>query len=426
MSGVQIEPRTAIRTLVTISWDGEYGTVHDASAWMEDTSPSGACIRVKTPIAVGVTIRVVWRWGEFAGVTKYCRRDANEYVLGLQRIKDRMAQNGAPRTGSQPQNQGMRGSQLLQPPGVVSYNERTQNTDRTKQAKLDEPTPNFQATPVAHNIVAATVPERAEKIKPVPQDRAAAKQIARRPDPPVTESEPQRPAPVKERTNMAANWLEKTLKREKHETVPNGNSNHHHHSNGSPREADSSYDLPSKTGRPRPQGDLQSVDEVYRSAGIINPRMGYSVTKVVEMMESDYIRGLQQDAKRAAVLMALDAAGVSIDEILRDARLRQNALDMYETDQRKTFEDYWARKNESNELIRQEMEQVTAEYLARIKRATDEMALEKTKLANWQARKKQEVERIAEAIGLCSKQDAREASTNSEPRRELEPAAKLA
>jgi hypothetical protein len=85
------------------------------------------------------------------------------------------------------------------------------------------------------------------------------------------------------------------------------------------------------------------------------------------------------------VMMALDAADVSINEVLRDARMRQNALDAYETDQRKTLGGYWAKKPETTDQIRSEMEQVAAEYLARVKRTLDEMACEKTKFANWQA-----------------------------------------
>ena len=51
----------------------------------------------------------------------------------------------------------------------------------------------------------------------------------------------------------------------------------------------------------------------------MTPRRGYSINKVVEMLYSDHIRGLSKEMRRASVLMALDAAGVSIEEVLRDA-----------------------------------------------------------------------------------------------------------
>ena len=42
-------------------------------------------------------------------------------------------------------------------------------------------------------------------------------------------------------------------------------------------------------------------------------------------------------------MMALDVAGISVGDILRDATLRQDALNDYEASQRKSFEDHWAR-----------------------------------------------------------------------------------
>jgi hypothetical protein len=51
---------------------------------------------------------------------------------------------------------------------------------------------------------------------------------------------------------------------------------------------------------------------------------------------------------RASVLMALDSAGVSMDEVLRDARVRQEAIDSCEAEQRKLFEAHWAQKEEEN------------------------------------------------------------------------------
>ena len=156
------------------------------------------------------------------------------------------------------------------------------------------------------------------------------------------------------------------------------------------------------------QGDLQSMDDIYRAAGIMNPRMGYSINKVVEMISSEHIRALPTEAKRAAVLMALDAAGVSMEEVLRDATLRQEALDQYENDQRKYFEEYWERKIESNAQIQAELDRVSAQYQDRIDRNLEEVTQEKAAFTRWQRQKEQEAERMTEAVGLCSKNAAGE------------------
>ena len=211
---------------------------------------------------------------------------------------------------------------------------------------------------------------------------------------------------------MSTKWLDSALKRQKQD-APNGKPN------GAPPQDDLvRADAPPPNSNHangggkdpvRSQGDLQSMEDIYRSAGIMNPRMGYSIRKVVEMQNSDHLRGLSTDAKRAAVLMALDAAGITMDEILRDAKQRKDVLDIYEAGQRKQFEEYWARKAEGNAQIQKELERVTAELLDRIKRSQDEVSLEKAAFTEWQRSKQQEAERISEAVGFCSK------LTSSEP-----------
>jgi hypothetical protein len=150
-------------------------------------------------------------------------------------------------------------------------------------------------------------------------------------------------------------------------------------------------------------GDLLSMEDVYRAAGILNPRMGYTVLKVADMLVSDHIRGLSDNMKRASVLMALDAAGILIEDVMCDAAQRQDAVNSYEASQRKHFEEFWARKDEENFLIRAELERATAEYLHRINRNLDEIAREKAAFAVWQSMKQREVQRISEALAVCAR-----------------------
>ncbi len=147
--------------------------------------------------------------------------------------------------------------------------------------------------------------------------------------------------------------------------------------------------------------ELLSMEDVYRAAGIFNPRRGYSINKIVEMLHSEHMRGLSREMKRAAVLMALDAAEVSIDEVLRDAKVRQDAIDAYESEQRQQVEAEWARKAEENTQIQAELDLVKARYAERLRRNLDGIAREKATFANWVEMKKQESRDIAEAVELC-------------------------
>ena len=162
-------------------------------------------------------------------------------------------------------------------------------------------------------------------------------------------------------------------------------------------------------------GDLLSLEDIYRAAGIMTPRFGYSIIRVVEMLNSDHIRELSNDNNRASILMALDAAGVSPDEVLQDATTRQQALDSYEAAQQKQFEDYWARKNQENAQIQAEVERVTAQYRERINQNLQDIELEKETLRKWQTMTHLESHRISEAIGLCLKRPVTEHSNDPVP-----------
>jgi hypothetical protein len=161
------------------------------------------------------------------------------------------------------------------------------------------------------------------------------------------------------------------------------------------------------------RGDLLSYEDIYRAAGIMSPGSGYGIHKVVEMMNSERLRDLSQDVKRASVLMALDAAGISVDDLLTDATRRQNALNAYEGGQRKQLEDFEARKAQENTRIEEEMEKIRAHYAQRVQANLDQVAKEKEALRNWQMAMQHESQRIAEVIELCAKQPVPARPANS-------------
>lgn len=162
-----------------------------------------------------------------------------------------------------------------------------------------------------------------------------------------------------------------------------------------------------------PRGELLNYEDIYRAAGIMSPGAGYGIHKVVDMLNNDRIRDLSKDAKRASVLMALDAAGISADELLTDATRRQNALNSYETAQSKQLEDFEARKAKENGRIEEEMEKIRVHYAQRVQANLDQVAKEKEALRNWQMSMQHETQRIGEVIELCGKQPVPERSSNA-------------
>jgi hypothetical protein len=221
---------------------------------------------------------------------------------------------------------------------------------------------------------------------------------------------PQRLEAGKERKCMSSKWFGKSSQQNKREdSKTNGNEI----SNVSDEQEDfmvpsmtqPTEKIPAQSSRSVPsfQVQLLPVEDIYRAAGIITPPKGYSVSKVVEMLRSEHIRGLSPEMKRAAVLMALDAAGVPLAQVQQDAKARQEALDSYEAAQTEQVDAEWARKAEEVSQIQAELESIKAHYQARITRNLEGVAREKATFGTWQTMKQQEVESMAEAAELCSK-----------------------
>jgi len=419
------EFRMPVMTLVEASWEDQSGASRTAAARMEDRSPGGACIRIKTPIGVGSKVRIQWRFEQFSGTAKYCRGEGREYVVGIQRDT---AENLIP---SQP---GLAG---VSAPKSVVANVATASTVKTENLpKLQESKPN-------------EIPLVAVKVENVPPALAAApagamlatlshgggyemddgerRRISRldefnalRRTQFKTKQLPKRAQAGKERKPMQRKWLELPWGNKPDGLSVSGDRGGDENINGEDEKENLRPVVTPPTKKtaaarevPNFQVELSAMEDIYRAAGIMLPRKGYSIKKVVEMLNSAHICGLPKEMKRVALLMALDAAGVPIDEVLRDAEARRDALDSYEAAERKQVEAEWARKAEENLQIQAELESIRAHYTARIGRNLEGVAREKATFDSWVTLKQEECRSIAEAAELCTKLPASEPAVAS-------------
>jgi hypothetical protein len=153
---------------------------------------------------------------------------------------------------------------------------------------------------------------------------------------------------------------------------------------------------------------LPTFEEIYRKASSRSTLASteYNVLKVAEMVNSDQLRGLSPGAKHCALLMALEAASVAVEDILQDAVQRQRALNDQEEIQRQRLEDFEKIKLAENQRIAAEMEEKTAQYRARIAAGIDEIERERAEFRAWQENKAREHRRIAEAAAACVSDDS--------------------
>jgi hypothetical protein len=142
-------------------------------------------------------------------------------------------------------------------------------------------------------------------------------------------------------------------------------------------------------------------EQIYQTAAVKPPRLSYGILKVAEMVNSAHLSGMSPEARRCSLLMALEAAGAEIEDLLQDAVVRQRALNDYEEGQSTRLQSFQQNKLDENKKIQQELDRLTGQYLARIQANLDEVAREQDNFHVWQRTKQQEAQRITEAAAYC-------------------------
>ena len=148
-----------------------------------------------------------------------------------------------------------------------------------------------------------------------------------------------------------------------------------------------------------PVSDPTSFDEIYKAAEIPPPSKGYSILKVSQMLESEHIRTLPSDVKKSSVLVALDAAGVDVKDVIQDAIRRDRALDTYERVQQRAAQELEDRKTKENSDLQAQIDKYVTEQRAKIQANNDEVSREKERFSGWRLNKQKEEKKIAEAVG---------------------------
>jgi len=252
---------------------------------MENTSNSGACIRVKKRIDVGAKLRVQSRWEEFSGVARYCRKEGIDYVVGIQRDAKKSAVAAKAGAASVPAREGVRsGERNVSVSAVRAEALPKQEESKPKETAKEEveSVPIVNIERVVNQVSLRGVgQETSSKESPGVSRARGSDEVLR--------NEPQREQSLKgkgqERKHMRSKLLDLA-----HWGNKQGESN------------DSSNGIgngPGETGKHAPEvtavatgripagevqesgesfpGELLSMEDIYRAAGIVGPRRGYSI-----------------------------------------------------------------------------------------------------------------------------------------------------
>src|SRR4051794_10755881 len=125
------------------------------------------------------------------------------------------------------------------------------------------------------------------------------------------------------------------------------------------------------------------------------------ILKVVEMVNSEHLAGLSPEAKRCAIMMALEAVGAGVEDLLQDAVIRQRALNDQDKEQQDALRRFEETKAEESRKLQGELESLTGQFMARVQANADEVAREQDRFRGWQRKRQQESQQIADAAAFC-------------------------
>jgi|SRR5579864_5025172 len=160
---------------------------------------------------------------------------------------------------------------------------------------------------------------------------------------------------------------------------------------------------------------LPSFDDIYRKSPCksATTTAEYTILKVADMVNSEDLHGLSPAARHSALMMALKAAGVAVEDMLQDAVQRQRVLNESEEAQLRRLQEFETLKLRENERLANEMETISSQYRTRIAAGVEEIEREREGFRDWQERKAREQRRIAEAAAACVSDDAASSSNAS-------------
>jgi hypothetical protein len=141
-----------------------------------------------------------------------------------------------------------------------------------------------------------------------------------------------------------------------------------------------------------------SFQEIYGAAEIAAPPHGYTILKVADMLQNEHIRQLPAEVKRSSILVALDAAGVKVQEIIQDAIRRDKALDTFESMQLKQLGDLESSKLEENRKIQADVDKYVNEQKLKMQANNDAVYKRKESLSAWRMQKQIEEQKIFETV----------------------------
>jgi hypothetical protein len=146
---------------------------------------------------------------------------------------------------------------------------------------------------------------------------------------------------------------------------------------------------------------IPEFTEIYRAAGIGDPRHGFSALKVLEILEAPEFASLEAKAKAAALsgFLKMNPGGpVAIADVIQDAVRRDQALDKFEAFLRQKLGERARQLEAESAALQAEIDELEKRNRAKIESNRRALDVERQRLDEWLARKRAEERRLAAAV----------------------------
>jgi hypothetical protein len=159
------------------------------------------------------------------------------------------------------------------------------------------------------------------------------------------------------------------------------------------------FDTPSKPiTRTALRMDIDDFGKVYEEARLSAPSRAYGIEKLAAILDSKRLASLPREVKVAAVLASLDAAGVLLPDVIRDAVVRDRAADAFLDAKEREVRTLESETEAQVAALRGEIDAHAKEHEAEIARLREASDRSTNAFSHLRERKTQEAHRLYDVV----------------------------
>ena len=143
---------------------------------------------------------------------------------------------------------------------------------------------------------------------------------------------------------------------------------------------------------------VQDFAAVYKEAGIVLPPHGYGIDRVGEMLQGKRLASLAPEVRATAVLAALEAARVDVQDVIEDGIRRDKALDAFEAAKERELVERKTATDARMQSLRRDLDELMKKINSEIETLKQQSQEAEAAFAQLQVRKRQEEQRLHDVV----------------------------